>query len=670
MNNHIQVVLKSSTTEMSLNDQESGIYLVPELDGLTGLPEIRTTSGVNAGYDGGWTSAQNFDARSITLRGVIANSDVATVERMRKQLISLLAEGKNEELTFDFVTEAGNAYELKVRTIACEMAMQSVLTQQEFLIQLRADDPLIYDNSAGSESVIVQVQKALGGFQINFELPLSITGGEGDSTIENNGLEKAYPTVTMYGALHNPIIINQTTNQQMQINADLAYAEGGPISPEETAVGNPLTITDAVDAPLNDYSLYGNTVQNGTPTPSAPVAVQTTTGENTLTISDGTSTQSYEVNLDIGGGKNLLKYSWPYTTGYYDGSGNWSTDARFACYDKYFEVEPNTTYSFSSSHSNTNMAILWFDENKNWVSRTATTSATSASGTSPATAKYARLQVRYETNTAISYVLLSSMSLQFEQGSVSSYEPFVCYELCKIGTYQDYIWKDGDTWKVHKAINKVVLNGSEDWQFYTGNILYIDSITDYRQVLQLICCCDYYDAVQNPQITSQMTTDKGIAFRGEGSKLLYIKDSAYSDAATFKTWLNSHPASVYYQLATPTDTAITNTALIEQLDAILANAKTYAGTTNISLVATAGNASGELQVEYFTDTTAPVRDVLVIDSRLRTITLNGLDVYNLKTEGSEFLTLAPGENKLMLRSDNHDDNGYAEVNYKQGYLTI
>ena len=143
MNNHIQLVLKSSTAEISLNDQDAGIYLVPELDGLVGLPEIRTTSGVNAGYDGGWTSAQNFDARSITIRGVIANRDVAAVERIRKQLISLLAQGKSEQLTLSLVTEAGNAYELEVRTIACDMAMQTVLTQQQFMIQLRADDPLI-----------------------------------------------------------------------------------------------------------------------------------------------------------------------------------------------------------------------------------------------------------------------------------------------------------------------------------------------------------------------------------------------------------------------------------------------------------------------------------------------------------------------------------------------
>ena len=32
-------------------------------------------------------------------------------------------------------------------------------------------------------------------------------------------------------------------------------------------------------------------------------------------------------------------------------------------------------------------------------------------------------------------------------------------ELCKIGDYQDYIYKDGDDWYVHKEISKIILNG-------------------------------------------------------------------------------------------------------------------------------------------------------------------------------------------------------------------
>jgi phage-related protein len=126
--------------------------------------------------------------------------------------------------------------------------------------------------------------------------------------------------------------------------------------------------------------------------------------------------------------------------------------------------------------------------------------------------------------------------------------------------------------------------------------------------------------------------------------------------------------NLYYALATPTDTEITNEALIAQLDALLNTARTYAGINNIFTITP--NEQGTLEITYYTERDSDKRDELIIDSRMRTVTLNGTDVYHLIAAGSEFPMLAPGENKLMLRSDIPGDNGYAEVNYKQGYLSI
>lgn len=208
---------------------------MPELDGMTGLPEIRTSSGVNAGYDGGWTSAQNYDARLITIRGVIAHPVVSTVETIRRQLVSLVGQGRKEALTLRLTTEAGNVYTVFVRTIACTMALQRVLTSQEFQIQFRADDPLIYDDGASSGTAgILRVQRALGGFEINFNLPLFIGGGSTGTPIENGGSETVYPIISLYGPLHSPTVINSTTNQQMQILADLAYEKDVAVIDSQT----------------------------------------------------------------------------------------------------------------------------------------------------------------------------------------------------------------------------------------------------------------------------------------------------------------------------------------------------------------------------------------------------------------------------------------------------
>ena len=826
MNNNLQLVLKSSTTEMSLNDHDSGIYIVPELNGLTGLPDIRTTSGVNAGYDGGWTSAQNYDARSITLRGVIANEDKASVERMRKQLVSLLGQGKNEELTLDIVTEAGSAYEIQVRTIACEMAMQRVLTQQEFMIQLRADDPLIYDNTEAGEPAIVQVQKALGGFQIPFEIPLAIGGGEDASVIDNHGLEQVAPIVKMYGALHNPKIINQTTNQYMQIEADLGYAEGAYTDAEQSDSGQYISFDAPIAAPLSDFSLKGNTTQqtytgknllklpatatannvtftnNGdgtfnistSGTASAhtefavvvPLAQSGITGGQSYAVSSNATISSSAINLWVhscssGGAwaKTLMTFTSagtrtaeapstsyikfvigvesgktvnfsnvklqleagstatsfePYVGGipapnpdypqavqtvtgeqtiticgknlvdinnFQDGSytsttGEWISYGSRACTIDKIPVKSSSTYVVDNHCTNGYTIKNLVDAYKadgTFISRLLNNGSNGATFTTTADTAFINLTLSetsdtmrwndYQTDFAN-----GTIQPQIELGSTATaYEPYQgqsytislgSIELCKIGTYQDYIWKDGDTWKIHKAIGKITLNGSETytasgaawWTGLSDAYAALNTDPDLATKAKEYEMSDYFSVMTLGELYSEGKTGTIILrISGQNTQRLILNISGYTKQQLVD-WITANKPSFYYWLATATDTTITNATLIAQLEAILNSGSVYKGTNNITTVIAAGNAQGEVQVSYYTHQDPATRDEIIIDSRLRTITLNGLDIYDKKTDGSEFLMLAPGENKLMLQSDIDGDNGYAEVNYKQGYLSI
>lgn len=925
MNNQIQLVLKSSTTELSLNDRELGIYLTPELEGLTGLPEIRTTSGVNAGYDGGWTSAQNYDARSITIRGVIANEDVATVEQLRRQLTTLAGQGKNEELTLDLVTQAGKAYTIQVRTIALEMSLQKVLTQQEFMLQLRADDPLVYDASETTHEALLRVAQATGGFTIDFELPLAITGSSEETIVNNDGLEQV-PTVTrMYGELHNPKIINQTTNQFMQIEADLGFAEGDWTTPSEPVEGKDLTINDAPDnAPLSDFKLKGNTSQQtysgknlfnkdtatlgkrigtaGTLYDSADgftsdfisatenttyvvnYAVTSylqricfynssktrishvensssfTTPANTMYIricaaqtilnsaqlEKGSTATSYEpyvggipapnpdypqaVNTVTGEnvvkicGKNLFdKNNANVLNAYFALPNNTTITSNAQNRTLYVPCDANTTYTFQAMGSNwirqvgytsttpaagvsvsgitnlernaTSVTIttgstakylvfrFWHQGNstetyqqaldsiqielgstatayepyqgqsyevnlgKNLLDIQATPSPDSnisqsgitytigadgtitTSGVSTSTYKNLRFDLTLEAGTyffsgcpeggsmnGYSFIVQVGSTLNGDYGSgatftlsekttvrayvvrlggstgvnmngkvfkpmivkgatPTSFAPyFTPIELCKIGTYQDYIYKDGTDWKIHKEIGKAIIDGSATWAFSTnGNAWYKPNwattnggITPSSNDTVADILCPYFGAVSRNSLAS---ASSGICIAT--SAALNIKHPNYATSSSdFVGWLNSTLPTVYYALATPTDTEITNEALIAQLEAISQEAKMYNPQTNITTLYANGNEQGTLSISYFTDKNPDTRDELIIDSRLRTITLNGLDVYHLQAPGSEFLMLAPGENRLSLQSDITGDNGYAQVSYKQGYLSI
>lgn len=220
MNNHMQMTITDGTTTYDLNSVENSTYLQPEITGLTTLPDIRTSSGTNIGADGGWTSAQFFDARLITINGVIANHDVAVVEQKRKQLNALLAKRK---LRLSFVTESGSSYAVDVRVVSVTMSLGTLLNAQTFSINFRADDPLIYDNTSGGDLIAtLLVQRLLGGFEINFNIPFEITGGGTVSNVVNTGNSDVLPTIILTGPLHSPTIVNYTTNQQMQISVDMS----------------------------------------------------------------------------------------------------------------------------------------------------------------------------------------------------------------------------------------------------------------------------------------------------------------------------------------------------------------------------------------------------------------------------------------------------------------
>lgn len=63
-------------------------------------------------------------------------------------------------------------------------------------------------------------------------------------------------------------------------------------------------------------------------------------------------------------------------------------------------------------------------------------------------------------------------------------------------------------------------------------------------------------------------------------------------------------------------------------------------------------------------------DVLMIDTKDETITLNGTDKYYLKSDTSAFFKLEAGDNEMVLKSNIADDAGYVDIKYKSGSIGI
>lgn len=174
-------------------------------------------------------------------------------------------------------------------------------------------------------------------------------------------------------------------------------------------------------------------------------------------------------------------------------------------------------------------------------------------------------------------------------------------ELTKIGNYQDYIYKSGDDWYIHKAIGKVVFDGTESWtgqnsnNYFTCDVADALIITD-AGVLSPIISTAYSSAT--PGNIYSGSIDYGISLNS-GTARIRVRNKDCANSTAMKAWFSSNSTTAYYALATPTDTQITDTDLIDALNA-LNTTKLFVGENNISATPTGSNLPAELQLKYYT----------------------------------------------------------------------
>lgn len=355
--------------------------------------------------------------------------------------------------------------------------------------------------------------------------------------------------------------------------------------------------------------LKGNTTQEGTPTPSSPQDVHNVSGDNTIKVI----------------GKNLYDPSWrnPNNVLYClqsTGTENegiftltatgadmriWEVASAGNAYNanirgQLFTLE-NATYTITVSNTTiTANYLTFFDANKvslgyqsfGGVGYTMTFSKTD--DIVPSGAEYFTMRLGY--NHAIVGTKYSFTVQVEKSATATSYEPYKCItypinlpagiELNKIGNYQDYLYKSGNKWYLHKETGKVVLDGSEDiareqisnsyYKFYVNNIPNVD-YGDTNYIPKIMC--DKLVAISR---TTMYVNTQGITSANNNLQI-YTDDTKEMTISEFKTWLGSNNIIAYYGITTPTNTEITDATLLSQLNAIN-NAMAFETSTTIAQV--------------------------------------------------------------------------------------
>ena len=233
---------------------------------------------------------------------------------------------------------------------------------------------------------------------------------------------------------------------------------------------------------------------------------------------------------------------------------------------QYFISVNSPTYTFTLQETATAQFVIWVQSVVDF----------------PTTDTYVTPMIRLSSETDDTY--------EPYQGNTYNIDLPEGMELCKIGNYQDYFYKDSDKWYLHKEIGKVVLNGSESgWNYQNGcftlydipNIIKTSAYGDRNQILVM---SDYFKAGLSDYRSGISATNYQIAkaIDSNGTQIA-ITFNDYTSISDFTTWLSTHNLSVKYVLQTPTTEEITYQSLIDQLN-LLEKAMSKDSQTNISQV--------------------------------------------------------------------------------------
>ena len=318
-----------------------------------------------------------------------------------------------------------------------------------------------------------------------------------------------------------------------------------------------------------NYSLLGNDTGEG-------AEIDTTTydvGYVELTVKNGTTVNnqlikpmvldsledtSYEpyilqtFNIPLKS-KNLFdKDSANILYGYISGANFTLTDAGGTNRCVYIECQPNTTYAIQKKMVDANRFRIGTSENIPTASQALMNTQNSDTEdyiilTTSSNSHYIILHF-YNTASGVTInEVLASIQIE-ENSTATDYEPYYDIELCKIDTYEDKIYSSNGRFYLEKKIGKVVLNGSEYWNIYNSKV--------YYSTLNLLGI----NALSLLTISTHFISSKAKTTMLNNHLELYPSEdfrTRYPDVSSFKQWLSTNNITLYYELATPTTTEIT-----------------------------------------------------------------------------------------------------------------
>lgn len=302
------------------------------------------------------------------------------------------------------------------------------------------------------------------------------------------------------------------------------------------------------------------------PNPDYPQNIQTVTGTQTVKVTGKNILPNIGTSTIIGGNVNVTKNN----DGSYTLNGTATVNANLTVGSIAFKEGQAYTISGVTGWSANTLQLYTFSSSAFPVGNRLNCSAGPKTVTALADETCEVRIYVYNGNTYNNVVIYP----QVELGSTASaYGPYQgatytinlgSIELCKIGTYQDYIYKSGGDWYVHRTVGKVTYygNASENWVYNNSYSRVQIGLADNMRAYASNAYCTHLTAGNTATASSDNVFNIG------GAALFMKATSVATSKDAWMAWLTTHNVSFYYTLATPTDTKITDATLVGQLNAI------------------------------------------------------------------------------------------------------
>ena len=301
---------------------------------------------------------------------------------------------------------------------------------------------------------------------------------------------------------------------------------------------------------LNNYKIFGNSTQNGTPTPDSPVEVESV--GDLITDTTDINYGKYKIPIKVKT-KNLIDINnivkdkglaWA-TGNYYNVTGGIASD--------FIKVKNNTNYVSKYSAQ-----VILYDSNYNYISSINGTSSTKSFKITNENCEYIKIAFRVSDNPGITDfknindIMLEegTSATEYEAYQEETYNIYLDEPLRKIDNYSDYI--DFKSGKVVRSVKEYKFTGKESWNKgdypLTGTYQYNTGKSQFTNIIANIKYTLNTHFVNTKSING---TALGEAYNMYPSTSLNL-----TTTDEFKTWLKNNDVKLNYAISTPIEAKI------------------------------------------------------------------------------------------------------------------